>query len=610
MNENQAQSKRLSDCEAQVIQLEAEVERLRQENAVLQLRLDQSGSLNAQLQQTLDQLESRDTELQQTLDRLSESEGRYRTLFELSNEGILRFSYKQPIPITLSVDEQLELHYQSAYIAEGNNAFAKMYKYEKAEDMIGLTLNDILDLTSEVTQATMRAYIEDRYSIHGMETVEFDRQGRKRCFLNSTFSAVENDCVASTWVSQVDITELREAQQALLQAEQDRVAELAKTNQALKNNLDRLATEPNLAAFLGHVLTEIAQQLEIHTAWLYLYDPQTQTLQLNDWVEKGTVQPTGRFAELEPLAEPIAIANTPLWDHLCQTRYPFVITRDNAAEFLFSGTEDWQLQWAERHGIQAGINILLSVGDKPLGLLGLLSAHRSEFTSEELALVQALSQQATLAIQLNQLAAEAQQAALFEERNRLAGEIHDTLAQIFTGISIQLELVNYLIPQATTEVSTILDRIGSLAQTGITEARRSVWSIYPDSEGDADLAQKLTDCLNNMTGSTDLQTQIEISGELYPLSGFLGTNLLRIGQEAIINVLKHAQAKQLSINLTYMPTQISLCIKDNGCGFNPQIQTEGFGLISISERTDRLGGQLRIMTQPGQGTEIFVQVPL
>jgi PAS domain S-box-containing protein len=610
MNANKAQSERLSDREAQATQLEAEVERLRQENAVLQLRLDQSGSINAQLQQTLGQLESRDTELQQTLDRLSESDGRYCTLFELSSEGILRLGYKQPIPITLSVDEQLELYRQSVYIAEGNNAFAKMYGYEKAEDLIGLTLNDFHDLTSKVTQATIRAYIEDRHSARSIETVEFDRQGRKRYFLSSSFSTVENDCVASTWVSQVDITELREAQQALLQAEQDRVAELAKTNQALKNNLDRLATEPNLEAFLGHVLTEISQQLEIHTAWLYLYDPQTQTLQLNNWVENGTVQPTGRFSELERLAEPIAIANTPFWDRLCQTRYPFAITPDNAAEFLFSGTEDWQLQWGKRHGIQVGIHILLSVSDRPLGLLGLLSVHRSEFTSEELALVQALSQQATLAIQLTQLAAEAQQAALFEERNRLAGEIHDTLAQTFTGISIQLELVNYLIPQATTEVSTILDRISRLAQTGITEARRSVWSIYPDSEGDADLAQKLTDCLKNLTGSTDLQTQIEISGEAYPLSGFLGKNLLRIGQEAIINALKHAQAKQLSINLTYMPTQISLCIKDNGSGFDPQIQTEGFGLISISERTDRLGGQLRIMTQPGQGTEIFVQVPL
>jgi signal transduction histidine kinase len=90
----------------------------------------------------------------------------------------------------------------------------------------------------------------------------------------------------------------------------------------------------------------------------------------------------------------------------------------------------------------------------------------------------------------------------------------------------------------------------------------------------------------------------------------LSTNLLRIGQVSIANTLKHAQASQLSIELTYTPAQVSLCIKDNGCGFNPQAQTEGFGLISISERTDRIGGQLRITTQLGQGTEIFVQVPL
>ena len=212
--------------------------------------------------------------------------------------------------------------------------------------------------------------------------------------------------------------------------------------------------------------------------------------------------------------------------------------------------------------IESGINILLSLGDRPLGLLGLLCAQRSEFASEELELAQTLSQQATLAIQLTQLAAEAQQAALFEERNRLAGEIHDTLAQTFTGISVQLELLKYLLPHNSTEVNSILDRIGSLAQTGITEARRSVWSIYPDSEDSADLAQKLADCLKNLTIGTDLHTQIDISGEPYPLSGFLGTNLLRIGQEAIANSLKHAQANELMIQLNYSPHQVSLCINN------------------------------------------------
>ncbi|MEM7595385.1 MAG: ATP-binding protein, partial [Cyanobacteria bacterium P01_A01_bin.83] len=155
-----------------------------------------------------------------------------------------------------------------------------------------------------------------------------------------------------------------------------------------------------------------------------------------------------------------------------------------------------------------------------------------------------------------------------------------------------------------------LDRIGTLAQTGLAEARRSVWSVYPASEDYTDLAQKLTDCVTTLTEGTDLETQVLINGNPYPLSYFIGKNLLRIGQESITNTLKHAQATILLVELIYTPHRVSLRVSDNGCGFSPQAQTEGFGLAGISERSDRINGQLRITTQPGQGTEILVQVSL
>jgi signal transduction histidine kinase/PAS domain-containing protein len=578
----------------------AAIERQRIQSEILQVEREKT-----------QELQRINTELQQTLDRLTESEERYRNLFEISSEGIYRFEYEPPISLTLPVDEQVNLIYQHTRYPEINATFADMYGIVSPKDSRNLRLTDIHIEESAQNQIFMQELVENCHQIRNFESEECDRHGNPRYFLNNISTITQDGYAIGGWGSQLDITELRLAQQALLQAEQDRAAELAKMNQALKNNLDRLAAEPNLEAFLGHVLTEISQQLEMHTAWLFLYDPQSQTLQLNNWVDRGNVRSQQHFADLEPLTEVFLGDNSPIWTLLLQTKFPFVITHENAAQFMFPGTEDWQLQWSDQHGIRSGINILLNVGDKPLGLLTILSAHRSEFTREELELVQALSQQATLAIQLTQLAAEAQQAAILEERNRLAGEIHDTLAQTFTGISVQLELVKYLIPhQEPTEISSILDRIGSLAQTGISEARRSVWSVYPFGEEHIDLAQQLTDCVEQLTCGTELTTQFEIDGDPQPLSSFLSTNFLRIGQVSIANTLKHAQASQLLVKLTYTPTQVSLCIKDNGCGFNPQAQTEGFGLISISERTDRIGGQLRITTQPGQGTEIFVQVPL
>ena len=407
-------------------------------------------------------------------------------------------------------------------------------------------------------------------------------------------------------------------QNAILQTEQAQVAKLMTTNQALKNNLDRLATESDLDAFLGYVLIEISQQLNIQTVWFYLYEPTDRTVQLHRWVDRGEVQPPEKFSQLGPMATPISVANLPIWEHLRQTKTPFVITPDNAdraEQFMFPGTQDWQLQWAQQNNIQSGINILLTLGETPLGLLGLLSAQRSEYTSEELALVQALSHQATLAIQLTRLADEAKQSTLYEERSRLAGEIHDTLAQTFTGISVQLELAQYLIGQSAkesdlSEVDSTLERISSLAQTGLAEARRSVWSLYPAIEDYANLAESLADCIATLVTGTDLHTQVSLKGEPYPLNCFVGKNLLRIGQEAITNTFKHAQATELWVELIYAPDRVSLRIGDNGCGFSSQAQAEGFGLVSISERADRIGGQLRITTQPRQGTEIFVQVPL
>jgi signal transduction histidine kinase len=164
-----------------------------------------------------------------------------------------------------------------------------------------------------------------------------------------------------------------------------------------------------------------------------------------------------------------------------------------------------------------------------------------------------LAHQVILVVQFTRLAEEAKQAAIYEERNRLAGEIHDTLAQTFTGISVQLELVKYLNPNHSTEVRFILDRISSLVQTGLGEARRSVWAIYSANEDFADLAQKLADCVENLTAGTDLHPQIDIVGTPFLLSSFLGVKLLRIGQESIVNTLKHAQATTLTIELEYSP---------------------------------------------------------
>jgi signal transduction histidine kinase/uncharacterized coiled-coil protein SlyX len=395
-------------------------------------------------------------------------------------------------------------------------------------------------------------------------------------------------------------------QKATLQAEQDRAAELKKANEVLKKSLDYLATETSLEKFLGQVLGAIAEQFDSPLAEYWYHPDDTAYIGMMSWHGRTY----NRAEILQQYPDRLGVDGFPVSPEMMSTE-------DLPPHQQYFITEDWltdpyfkHVKWLPPDNLYKQINVPLVLGHKCIGALVVRMPSGHQIATEQIELAQALAHQVILVVQFTRLAAEAQQAAIYEERNRLAGEIHDTLAQTFTGISVQLELVKYLNPQHSTEVRSILDRITSLAQTGLGEARRSVWSIYSANEDFADLAQQLADCVENLTAGTDLHTQIDIVGTPTPLSSFLGVNLLRIGQESIANTLKHAQASTLMIQLEYSPHQVSLCIQDNGCGFSPQVQTEGFGLISISERADRIGGQLRITTQPGQGTEIFVQVPL
>jgi signal transduction histidine kinase len=393
---------------------------------------------------------------------------------------------------------------------------------------------------------------------------------------------------------------------AILQAEQNRAAELTKANKVLKKSLDYLATETSLEKFLGQILGAIAEQFDSPLAEYWYHPDDTAYIGMMSW--HG--QTYDRAEILQQYPDRFGVEGFPV--------PPEMMSREDLPPHQqYFITEDWladpyfkHIKWLPPDNLYKQINVPLVLGGKCIGALVVRMQRGQPIATEQIELAQALAHQVILVVQFTRLAEEAKQAAIYEERNRLAGEIHDTLAQTFTGISVQLELVKYLNPNHSTEVRSILDRISSLAQTGLSEARRSVWAIYSVNEDFADLARQLADCAETLTAGTDLHTQIDIVGAPTPLSSFLGVNLLRIGQESIANTLKHAQATTLTIQIEYSSHQVSLCIKDNGSGFSPQVQTEGFGLISISERVDRIGGQLRITTQPRQGTEIFVQVPL
>jgi len=204
--------------------------------------------------------------------------------------------------------------------------------------------------------------------------------------------------------------------------------------------------------------------------------------------------------------------------------------------------------------------------------------------------------------------AQLKEAAIVEERNRIAGEIHDILAQDFVGILLQLEAARDLNGSNPGEAAKCIQLAEAVARSGLAEARRSVWALCPpelDAEG---LVGAVQSFLSRVAVGNPTAIGFSLRGEPYPLPNDKALGLLRICQEAVVNALRHAQASKIRVQLTYQPSGVDLCVHDNGRGFDPKAHAagKGFGLISMRERAERIGARIEISGEPGQGTRLTV----
>jgi signal transduction histidine kinase/ligand-binding sensor domain-containing protein len=203
---------------------------------------------------------------------------------------------------------------------------------------------------------------------------------------------------------------------------------------------------------------------------------------------------------------------------------------------------------------------------------------------------------------------------VLEERARLAREIHDTLAQGFVGISSQLDAVAMCLPDPAAPARKYLDLARRMARHSLTEARRAVMDLRSSALEDHDLASAIEFGMRQWTAGSGVEIEFDANGGHSCIPQEMEQHLLRIAQEAVANVLKHAGATRIWIKLHTEARKIYLRIKDNGCGFEQDgvFATLGghFGLIGMRERAERLGGELRLASHPGEGTEVEISVPL
>jgi signal transduction histidine kinase len=393
---------------------------------------------------------------------------------------------------------------------------------------------------------------------------------------------------------------LRKSEEALRASEQVARGQV----EALIYSLDVLATAPEPEKFLGKMLSTICRQLSGLSAALWLYNEPTESMNL---------QLVGDSTGILDFHENSLLTKSPLsWERnsgyqeLLFAACP-VLCEDTATDPRLCGEmRDYLLMT----GVKKFLAVPILAEGRIRGMISIRHPQRPPYRTEEVELAQALAHQVMLAIRLTEVGEQSRQAAVLAERNRMARDVHDTLAQGFTGVIVQLEAAEYAISDGDREdANRHLRQAGELARRSLSEARRSVHALRPQALEEVNFWQALKGMVKSTTVGTTLQTRFEAKGKVPILPPPWQENLLRIGQEALSNTLKYAHARQFRTRLTANAKEVCLELSDDGDGFRVGDRHDGVGLAGMRERAEEMGGALKIVSSRGKGTTITVTLP-
>ncbi len=394
----------------------------------------------------------------------------------------------------------------------------------------------------------------------------------------------------------------------------------------LNQLLALLATEPEPDKLPAYLMLEVVHQLSADGAYLFRTDAASQTLALAPWaIVDGTIRHSDSLPALEPLMclsafEPPAAPQVKRY-MLRDDQHP---DRSGQHRRLSLFAERYTVRHDQhpylgpttiahfrQQGYRVGLTLPLLAGGQTLGFLECLARQEMAFLPSRIELARAMAEHLSLALQCARLTKHAAHAAAFEERQRLAREIHDTLGQAFTAILIQLRSAEQTLLDAPELARSAIGQVRALAHDGLTEARRAVDALRPQPLERFDLATALRRAVVQATLGTPLEVHCTVRGDVYALPIDTATQLLRIAQEALSNTLKYADAQRLTLELVFEVEQLQLRVQDDGRGFEVEQASAagGFGLLSMRARAAAIGAQLTISSAPGQGTTLLVALP-
>ncbi len=345
-------------------------------------------------------------------------------------------------------------------------------------------------------------------------------------------------------------------------------------------------------------LSQVAELLGLQTGWVWLINEETgktylaasqnlpPALQNNPRRMKGTCHCLDTY--LEGDLEGAANIN---------------VLRCSRLAGLMGGTD----------GLRYHASIPLYAHKKKLGVLNVASTDWRELAPDDLRLLSTIGDLISIAIERSRLFARSAQMSVVEERNRLAREIHDTLAQGLSAVSLQLETADALLEASADpeRVRKAVRQALTLTRANLEEARRSVLDLRAAPLEGRTLSKALEALAKEVTARGKTQVRLEAISDERPLPVRIEAGLYRIAQEALTNIERHANARQAKLRLEITPEQIQLRIWDDGQGFEPsQVPKDRYGLIGMNERARLLGGTFCLESSPGSGACLEVTIPL
>jgi two-component system, NarL family, sensor kinase len=381
-----------------------------------------------------------------------------------------------------------------------------------------------------------------------------------------------------------------------------------------------LSRPADLGASLDAALATVAELLGLETGWVWLLD------------EAGGTPDEPRLAAARAL--PAALRDHPdamRGDCHCLKTFRAgdlrgaanvnVVWCSRLARLEPNDDEDDGDRDDDPSALRCHASVPLVAGDRKLGMLNVASHDWRVLSDDELNLLTTAGAMVSLAVERSRLEAAGARAAAAEERNRLAREIHDTIAQALAGLTMQLETADALADvQGDPRLASAVTRSLALARSTLEEARRSVLDLREAPLEGRTLPAALEAVAAEMRESAQDRLDVRVVCDrddptmpepLLVLTRAADAGLYRIAQQALANAGRHAFATHVTIRLTREPGRLRLRVEDDGVGFDPSsVPRDRFGLVGMSERARLLGGSLTVESSPGAGTAIDVVVPV